>query len=467
MLTGQTAPFLSNQTNLRIKVPEYLPVKEKSIFNRGGLDFNQLNELLLAYGYDRISAAFFNIFLCPSRHRNRIKNWDIDTPCRIPSMKSFKKQIELFRIFAMLKYANFKFAFKKLSKLKSDEIREEQKELFPISADKFQKRPVPLIDLEKVPRDNTYLLGLIAGDDAKKLEDKNKKGVSLTKAERDLLSQRTATVKKGLRNYYKYLSDDFLDVYVATSMRRKEDFTAVYDFVKEVFSHPLIKDLKLRYFDPTQADPQDRLAKGLIEGLMVKRAQCTIYCAQESDTFGKDSELAATLAQGKPVIAFIPQVRRLDFYKAGLLKQASMADSKNPGRYLHELLIERHPRCILENPGINDPRRKIGELSDELAQRDKRLYEKRAKTLHEFHPLSLQINLQTGVSNGVLVVRNSNECAKVLRGIILKSLKFEISELKSDGGTQNYVLKEKITGSIYRVVSGDPVLTNSFWNFYL
>ena len=34
----------------------------------------------------------------------------------------------------------------------------------------------------------------------------------------------------------------------------------------------------------------------------------TIYLVGESDTLGKDSELASTLAQGKPVIAFVPQV---------------------------------------------------------------------------------------------------------------------------------------------------------------
>ena len=40
---------------------------------------------------------------------------------------------------------------------------------------------------------------------------------------------------------------------------------------------------------------------------MLRRATCTIYLAQENDTLGKDSELASTLAQGKPVIAFIPE----------------------------------------------------------------------------------------------------------------------------------------------------------------
>src|ERR1017187_8527142 len=42
--------------------------------------------------------------------------------------------------------------------------------------------------------------------------------------------------------------------------------------------------------------------------LMLKRAQCTLYLAQESDTLGKDSELASTLAQGKPVIAYVPRI---------------------------------------------------------------------------------------------------------------------------------------------------------------
>ena len=50
---------------------------------------------------------------------------------------------------------------------------------------------------------------------------------------------------------------------------------------------------------------EDRIDKGLSEALMLKRAKCTLFLAQESDTLGKDSELASTLAQGKPVIAYV------------------------------------------------------------------------------------------------------------------------------------------------------------------
>src|SRR4029078_1006660 len=73
----------------------------------------------------------------------------------------------------------------------------------------------------------------------------------------------------------------------------------------ELFENHL-KEIPLRWFDPTQSYDENIIDKGILEGLMLKRAKCTIYMAQESDTLGKDSELASTLAQGKPVIAYIP-----------------------------------------------------------------------------------------------------------------------------------------------------------------
>ena len=65
--------------------------------------------------------------------------------------------------------------------------------------------------------------------------------------------------------------------------------------------------LNLRFFDPTQSYMSNRVNKGLVESLMLKRAKCTVYSVQDTDTLGKDSELAATLAQGKPVIAYVPE----------------------------------------------------------------------------------------------------------------------------------------------------------------
>ena len=90
------------------------------------------------------------------------------------------------------------------------------------------------------------------------------------------------------------------------------------------------------------------------------------------------------------------------------------------------------------------------------------MYEKRAKTLIDHHPLGLQVNLATGVSNGVLVVRSISKCALLLRRILLNEMEFDIEE------KDNYIfLRERISKCIYRVTTGDKFLTNAFWNFYL
>src|SRR5271167_2370468 len=85
-------------------------------------------------------------------------------------------------------------------------------------------------------------------------------------------------------------------------------FHVRYDFVNRLMTSPELSDLPIRYFDPTQSYTKERVDKGLVESLMIKRARCTVYSVQDSDTLGKDSELAATLAQGKPVIAYVPRI---------------------------------------------------------------------------------------------------------------------------------------------------------------
>jgi hypothetical protein len=49
---------------------------------------------------------------------------------------------------------------------------------------------------------------------------------------------------------------------------------------------------------------------------------------------------------------------------------------------------------------------------------EKRIYDTRANTLKRFHPLGIQVNLATGVANGVMVVRSVADCAALLRRIL-------------------------------------------------
>jgi transcriptional regulator with XRE-family HTH domain len=122
------------------------------------------------------------------------------------------------------------------------------------------------------------------------------------------LARIEGTQQVGLRNLAAYLTEPYMDVYIATSMRERADFISVNNFVEALFSDAEISHLHLRYFNPTQSWIADRVAKGLVEALMLKRARLTVYMAQKGDTFGKDSEASVALGQGKPVIVYVPRL---------------------------------------------------------------------------------------------------------------------------------------------------------------
>jgi hypothetical protein len=106
-----------------------------------------------------------------------------------------------------------------------------------------------------------------------------------------------------------------LDVYVATSMRTRQDFRAMANACEEIFRHDRVRALQLRYFDPTMSAAGGHEDKGLIECLMVKCAKALVYCAGEKESWGKDSEAAMALSLGKPVIFYCDQAQRARFYR--------------------------------------------------------------------------------------------------------------------------------------------------------
>jgi len=203
---------------------------------------------------------------------------------------------------------------------------------------------------------------------------------------------------------------------------------------------------------------------------MLKLAKCTLYLAQESDTLGKDSELASTLAQGKPVIAYVPAAPT----------DSEIAESV---RHLATLYGQPEARIILDRLQAIAPHRawtdtRVRRWLDAPEEMDRagavsllvgaarEHYDKRAQGLGERHPLGIQVNLETGVANGVLVVRSVQDCAELIFRIVTATLEFDI-ESKSLHGVAYHFLREKISNCVFRVMSGDAMLTNTFWNFYL
>lgn len=327
----------------------------------------------------------------------------------------------------------------------------------------------------------------------------------------DELARMEETQSIAFANLSAYLAADHMDVYVATSMRSDADFVSVNQFVSQLFVHQAIRQLKLRYFNPTQSWLDDRIGKGLVEALMLRRSAMTVYMAQKSDSFGKDSEASVALGQGKPVIVYVPKLhfKAIDSEELFALDRKALLDRIEDdedvddtvddtalvGRVLKQLL-ER----LLDDELCDVARAHYADfdlLGESLRIEDEDLrarfrtwieqviagkhepleelrahvisilisvtlgFEKRATVFKEVHPLALQVILSTGVLNGILVVRSVDRCATVMKALLENDL-----TLRLETDEQNYRLIETTTGSTIRVISRNDLLQRAFETFY-
>jgi hypothetical protein len=449
-LTGQSCP-------LNRAVPQFAADLIADVSR--GLGHGQFNELLLSLGYDRISHGFFQFLVDGST------KYDYRTGAAIHSIEQLSHGVDRFRKLGMVLYGNVKFAFKKLSS-NSEFLRNALSVMEARPEESYRARHDPIHPITKIPSDKTYFLGYVVdGEIQKRLKANPDDGAAIQDKR-----TREGVVEVARKNYESYLVSDHLDVYVATSMRERHEYQSVHELTEEIFGQAHLKDLKFRYFDPTQAHCKDRLDKGLAEALMLKRAKCTLYFVGESDTLGKDSELASTLAQGKPVVAYVPDPPS-DYAEKLLDKLVATYADKSRQAILLEQLRLFDPKAAWNDSEVrkwvDDP----SKIDTALATKRLQIaiqchYDSRALTLRDVHPLGIQVNLSNGVANGVLVVRHVHECAELVKRVVLRTLEFEVEEHNIQGNSYLH-LRETISRCVFRVVTGDKMLMNSFWNFYL
>jgi hypothetical protein len=311
------------------------------------------------------------------------------------------------------------------------------------------------------------------------------------------------TQKEGRQNTDAYLAAPETDLYIATSMRELSHFTSMASFVRGLMGDAELRELKVRYFDPTLSHVDDRIQKGLVECMMVKRAKLTIYNAQEGDTFGKDSEASISLALGKPVIVYVARFLAtqlameyavIDKYREvevadfviklvadGALAEKAKLELIRPGitkpavvaywarEKVRPLLAAITPEALLtecqdlgympdQKECFSDPEK----LRDYVLERITR-HESRALQFSDSHPLALQTALNTGVAHGVMVTRDIRTTAQLTGRILLSCMEYDMDR----GSPHNTLLRERLTRSPVRVVANDDVLTNAFWDSYL
>jgi len=181
--------------------------------------YRQMNEVLLLCNKNIVTKEFFK-FLAeeyaspnPVRNSNQIKFCD------------FGKRVEKFRKLAMLRFGSFKNAFEYLRDKKdiSNEFNGWLR-ICPDLVNDYRSRPKPFRDIdENIDSNKLYWLGYLSTPPLDKKELDRVRGI-------------------GYKNYQTYLSFDFIDVYVATSMRESWEYKDVNRICEEILKSKLLKD---------------------------------------------------------------------------------------------------------------------------------------------------------------------------------------------------------------------------------
>ena len=335
----------------------------------------QLNQLLVLGHQAPVGDDFFRYYwlITPAQHPYDVRTIPgftenfIGSDGAILSLAHLKWGLYRLYVDALLYFGNVRTAFRRLRDLSFDEIEAFfRPERFDTDA---IKRRGPSLPLKPIAKDDRYLISEMAcksyGDTSdsgdlrtvlleaykahvaagnpsptirKLLSDPHPKYVDRQKefiysadevldervsSEDDLSSkyERVATkffharevALHNTQHYLSMLSD--LDVYVATSMRTRQNFRDMAETCDRIFADAQLTSMNLRYFDPTLSAAGGHEDKGLIECLMVKCAKMLVYCAGEKESYGKDAEAAMALSLGKPVIFYCDEEGRRRFYR--------------------------------------------------------------------------------------------------------------------------------------------------------
>ncbi|MFH1958355.1 MAG: hypothetical protein ABIJ15_07770 [bacterium] len=365
----------SNLYNVMIRGMEAL--------NNRDLSWSRLNQMFQLASQTMMSEGFYKYYFldAPNSHPYPVKKVfsekaDFEPPTEtstITSMKQLQWGFHRFMFDAMLYYGNFKQAYLGLKDKTYDQLVEYYKNKCFDEAHLISRGSIlrPL----HIPRDSRYLISETACKNyemKKSLKETEQVKYALRAFEQlrkekdvitpEMLSQRTKEIaesnnelglfellyeeassnieseeevialyegqwktfkearEKALENTRIFLSIcSDLDVYVATSMRNRDDFREMAQECSKVFGKEVLEQYNIRYFDPTISAAQHHEDKGIIECLMVKCAKILLYCAQRKESLGKVSEYAIALSLGKPVIVLCPSDQKgmelFNFYR--------------------------------------------------------------------------------------------------------------------------------------------------------
>ena len=120
------------------------------IAKKRNLNYEQFNELLLLLNQNRVKKDFFKFIF----EKDRI------------SLEDLRQGVIKFRGFAMLCFANFRFAYKQFIDKRESEIEERLRSCYKEESkfiEELEARPTEMLEIDGIERGKTWYLGEISG----------------------------------------------------------------------------------------------------------------------------------------------------------------------------------------------------------------------------------------------------------------------------------------------------------------
>jgi hypothetical protein len=416
----------------------------------------QLNQLLHLCHEPGVSEGFFRYYWssAPSEHPyevDKIPGYNVDTlgGDLIQSSEQLKWGMYRFYVDALLYFGDVRIAFNKLHGLSSNHL----KELF--FSKRFEDEGMahrgPAIPLNNIAKDSRYLISEMACKSHGALKgqhsDLSKFLLNAFASHSDagggkitirrLFDQAFSTTdNKERQAEFLFSADDILDEEIETV----QQITEKYESIVKLFENARIAALKNTDYFLSMVNDLD------------------VYVAtsmRDRSDFRKMADFCEKVFQA-------PSLKSLALrYFDPTVSAAEGHEDKG----LIECLMVKSAKVLVYCAGKKDSFGKDAEAAMALSLGKPVIFycdeANRERFFSQIHPLSRLIEFETGVAVGAMVTSSEDEVISLLGRIFHNKMEYEL--IQKAAGLR---LIEKLTGSTVRLQTNNPLLRETFWNYY-
>jgi hypothetical protein len=158
--------------------------------------------------------------------------------------------------------------------------------------------------------------------------------------------------------------------------------------------------------------------------------------------------------------------QRLEELKVRYFDPTTSAASGHEDKGLIECLMVKCAKMLIYFAGGRDSWGKDAEAAMALSQGKPVIFycseEQRERFYRDVHPLSRLIDFRTGVAVGAIVTSDADQVSELVFRVLMNRMEYDLEQPRA-----GYLrLRERLTGSVVRIQTNDPLLRETFWNYY-